>query len=69
MKSRSFSTLRRAAALLAVGAVAVVGIPAAEAGTDAATIDTWSSWDPSEGTLGGFGHPDTATYGQVITIR
>jgi len=69
MKIRpSTSVLRRAAVAIGIGAVALAGVPTANADTEAATIDTWSSWETTDGTIGGFGHPDTATYGQVITI-
>lgn len=60
--------LRRAAVAIGIGAVALAGIPAANAAETALTFDTWSSWTPGDGVIGGFGHPDTATYGQTITI-
>jgi hypothetical protein len=66
MTSRS-SLLRRAFVLVSIGAVALTGMPSAGASTDAATIDTYSTWDGTS-TLQPFGHPDTSTYGQVITI-
>ena len=56
--------LARAGVMLTVGAVALSGQQAAQADT---TIDTWSSWDGCC-TVAPFGHPDTSTYGQVLTI-
>jgi hypothetical protein len=58
------SSLRRVAVLASVGALAITSAPAAHA---ASQIDTYSTWSGTS-YLGSFGHPDTATYGQVITI-
>jgi hypothetical protein len=57
-------TLQRATVLLAAGAFALTGTNTAFA---ASHIDTYSSWDGSS-FLQPFGHPDTATYGQTITV-
>ncbi len=62
-----FRSLRTAAVLVSAGAVVLTGVPAANASIDSPTIDTYSTWTDGS-TLGNFGHPDTATYGQVITI-
>jgi hypothetical protein len=50
--------------MLTAGAIALTGQQVAQAKT---MIDTWSSWDGCC-SVGTFGHPDTSTYGQVITI-
>ena len=65
MRSRSISRLlARAAVVLTAGAVVLSGQQVAQAAT---LIDTWSSWDGCC-TVQPFGHPDSSTYGQVITI-
>jgi len=56
--------LSRTAVILTAGAVALTGQQVAHAKT---LIDTWSSWDGCC-SVGTFGHPNTSTYGQVITI-
>jgi len=57
-------TLKRAAILVGVGAFALTGTNTAFA---ASQIDTYSSWDGSSVLLP-FGTPDSATYGQTVTI-
>jgi hypothetical protein len=65
-RSPALLALRRAVVLISIGAVALTGVPAT-AGTTAATIDTYSDWSDGA-TIASFGHPDSSTYGQVITI-
>jgi len=64
-------TVRRAVAAAGVASLAIVGlsVPAggAQAGVSATVINTYPQWDGTT-SLAAFGHPDTATYGQVITI-
>jgi hypothetical protein len=65
MQSRSISrVLARAGIMVTAGVLALSGQHVAQAAT---TIDTWSSWDGCC-TVQPFGHPDSSTYGQVITI-
>ena len=65
MRSRSTSRfLARAGVMLAAGALLLSGQQAAQAAT---TIDTWTDWDHCC-TVAPFGHPDSSTYGQIITI-
>jgi hypothetical protein len=69
MSTTSMSRLgRQAAAGLIAVAVAIVAAAAPAAATvTATTIDTYQDWGGVT-YLQDFGHPDTATYGQVITV-
>jgi hypothetical protein len=53
--------------MVSIGAVALAGAPNATAASDAPTFDTYSSW-AGDSVIGPFGHPNTTTYGQVITV-
>jgi hypothetical protein len=68
MAHRFSSLVRGAAIACGVASIALVGMPGpANASTDTATIDTYTSWD-GVSYLYPWGNPDTSTYGQVITV-